>query len=204
MDTQHTHLTIHNRAHRAPWSATQLTRARWARNPLHWDPLIPARVFRTAVCEFVNRLLCSDTSTGQDRLNPGLVVALAVVPENLTPSGYRAAREYTHDEVRARLVVVAISFDHARLREGVCHVRCARLVGGRGGVSPEVDLARSYVDVWSDDDIVRVHLHGVARQLVASGGRQALKLDARAEGPSVHGDERTGSDSIGCKEPWLP
>ena len=99
---------------------------------------------------------------------------------------------------------MSISFDHARLREGVCDVRGARLVCDRGGMPSEADLARTNVDVWGNHDIVCVHLHCVARKLVASGGRQALKLDARAEGPSVHADERTGSDSIGREEPWLP
>eukprot|EP00964_Phaeocystis_antarctica_P015325 scaffold8467_cov64-Phaeocystis_antarctica.AAC.4 len=135
---------------------------------------------------------------------PQLFVALAIVPQDLAPSCYRAAREYAHYEVRARLGVVrAISFDHARLREGVCDVRGARLVGGRRGVPSEADLARSNVDVWCDDYIVRVHLHGVARQLVASGGWQALKLDARAKRASVHGDERAGSYRIGREESRL-
>eukprot|EP00964_Phaeocystis_antarctica_P064362 scaffold38702_cov62-Phaeocystis_antarctica.AAC.2 len=194
------HHTHHPPARGAPRSATRLPRARCTCHPLYWKPLVPARVLRTAVCELVNRLLGPGTSPRQDRLNPGvlrrqghrhpvdyllrtrvsgsvagllpqLIVALAVVPENLTPSGYRSAREYAHDEVRAWLGVVAIRFDHARLREGVCDVRGARFVGSRGGVSPKVDLARSYVDVWGDEDIVRVHLHGVARKLVASGGR---------------------------------
>eukprot|EP00964_Phaeocystis_antarctica_P072961 scaffold44745_cov65-Phaeocystis_antarctica.AAC.1 len=122
-------------------------------------------------------------------------------PAAYSPHVASALRSPRHSSTRSRSQLLsggtAISFDHARLREGVCDVRGARLVGGRRGVSPKVDLARSYVDVWGDDDIVRVHLHGVARKLVASGGRQALKLETRAKRASVHGDERTGSDSIG-------
>jgi hypothetical protein len=183
MDTTHTSPSTLARG--APWNATQLPRARCAHHPLHWYPLVPARVFRTAVLELVNRILCPGTATRQDCLNPGvlwrqghshpvndllrarpsrcvagllpqLVVALPVIPENFPPSGYGAARKYAHDEVRARLGVVAISFNHARLCESVCDVRGARLVGGRGGVPSEADLARTNVDVRSNDDTVRV------------------------------------------------
>eukprot|EP00964_Phaeocystis_antarctica_P015074 scaffold8315_cov54-Phaeocystis_antarctica.AAC.3 len=86
----------------------------------------------------------------------------------------------------ARLGVFTVGLDHARLRKGVGESRGARFVGGRGWVPSEVDPACGYVDLRSNDDIVRVHLHGVARQLVAPPGWQALILAARTEGASIH------------------
>ena len=67
----------------------------------------------------------------------------------------------------------------------------------------EVNLARCDVDLRSNDNIVRVHFHGVARQLVAPPAWQALILATRAKGASVHADKRAGGEGLGRKEPRL-
>ena len=51
--------------------------------------------------------------------------------------------------------------------------------------------------------VQQVNLHGVTRQLIAPGGRQVLKLDARTEGASVHAHKSTGGDRIGREESGL-